>query len=120
MMCKILGENTKSILQGDQQLLTTLCKLDIHYSERDHRLMIVGQVSCTWTCKVSLQAASSHYAARFQHTSKVVIHDQKLFMSKVKYKIRKEGKDRKKDVVGLLGIFSLLPCSFLLDVTTSL
>ena len=35
MMCKILRENTKFILQGDQQLLTTLCKLDIHYSERD-------------------------------------------------------------------------------------
>ena len=29
-------------------------------------------------------------------------------MSKVKDKIRKEGKDRKKDVVGLLGIFSIL------------
>ena len=39
-------------------------------------------------------------------------------MSKVKDKIRKEGKDRKKDVVGLPGIFYLLP--FLLDVMTSL
>lgn len=45
---------------------------------------------------------------------------KKGFMSKVKDKIRKEGKDRKKDVVGLQGIFSLLPCSFLLDVMTSL
>ena len=36
-MCKILRENTKSILQGDRQLSTTLCKLDIHYSERDRR-----------------------------------------------------------------------------------
>ena len=41
-------------------------------------------------------------------------------MSKVKDKIRKEGKDRKKDVVGILGFFSLLPCSFLHDVMTSL
>ena len=31
----LLRENNKSILQGDQQLLTTLCKLDIHDSERD-------------------------------------------------------------------------------------
>ena len=35
MMCKILRENTKSFVLDDQQLLSTLCKLDIHYSERD-------------------------------------------------------------------------------------
>ena len=35
MMCKILRGNTKSILQGDRQLLSILCKLDTHYSERD-------------------------------------------------------------------------------------
>ena len=32
---EIFREDTKSFLQDDQQLLSTLCKLDIHCSERD-------------------------------------------------------------------------------------
>ena len=54
------------------RLLTSRCRLDIHYSERDRHptrpLLHVEQVSCTRTCKVSLRAASSHYAARIQNT----------------------------------------------------
>ena len=54
------------------RLLTSRCRLDIHYSERDRHptrpLLHVEQVSSMWTCKVSLRATSSHYAARIQNT----------------------------------------------------
>ena len=114
MMCKYLEKNTKSFVHDDQQLLSTLCKLDIHYSERDRHPanhLIVEQVSCTWTCKVCFQAASSHYAVRIQQ-----LQDDNIMIKiclSLKDKIRKEGKDRKK--MWLSSRLHLQTCNFLLD-----